>query len=64
MLPGSLSGTALFSDTTAIATKCKKRAGLAAAQTLMDVSGGCMGDIAVNCIMLLSICAIAQGCKM
>lgn len=63
-LPGSLSGTTLFSDTTAIATKCRKRAELAAPQTLMNVSGGMTGDVAVNWITLVSVCAVAQGCKM
>lgn len=34
----------MFSDTTGVATKCRKSTGLAAPQTLMDVSGGWMGD--------------------
>lgn len=61
---GSLSGPALFSDTTAIATECRKRTGLVTPLASMDVSGGRTGNAAVNCITLLSICAAAQGCKM
>lgn len=60
-LPGSLSGTALFSEPAATVTKRGRRAVLAAPQTMMDVSGAWRGNTAVNCITRLSICVVAQG---